>query len=114
MDDSDPVDAAVVRLIRAARKEAKVPQGRLAEAVGVSRATINALEQGKASVTVGRLYRIAAALDVPVGDLLPTNDTPRASQTVVPRAIEYVERIRDDAASLDRLLSVLAVGDGNA
>lgn len=56
--------------IRAARRERKLSQETLAEAAGMDRQSINRIEQGHASPYLDNLIRIAAALDVPLSDLV--------------------------------------------
>jgi transcriptional regulator with XRE-family HTH domain/AcrR family transcriptional regulator len=56
-----------IRQLRIARG---VSGRRLAERVGVSPATISAIENGKTGISVQRLYEIAAALDAPIGSLV--------------------------------------------
>ncbi|MDP4639650.1 MAG: helix-turn-helix transcriptional regulator [Pseudomonadales bacterium] len=54
--------------IRRCRFEAgEMTQGALAEAVGVTRQTINAIEQGKYSPSLEVAFLIAAALNVEIG-----------------------------------------------
>lgn len=56
--------------IRAARREAKLSQEKLAELAGMDRQAINRIEQGHQSPLVDNLIRIADALDVPLSDLV--------------------------------------------
>src|SRR5680860_815219 len=56
-----------VRRVRGARD---VSLRQLAHRVGVSPATMSAIETGKTGLTVRRLHQIADALDVPATDLL--------------------------------------------
>lgn len=56
-----------VRRVRGARQ---VSLRQLANSVGVSPATMSAIETGKTGLTVRRLHQIADALDVPATDLL--------------------------------------------
>ncbi|MHB8191504.1 MAG: helix-turn-helix domain-containing protein [Ferrimicrobium sp.] len=64
-----------IRQLRIARG---VSVRKLAERVGVSPATISAIENGKTGISVQRLYEIAAALDAPIGLLVgsPTTAVP--------------------------------------
>ena len=50
--------------LRTLRKERRVSQGQLAEAAGLSRRMIAAIENGAANVSLGTVDRLAAALDV--------------------------------------------------
>ena len=60
--------AAEVRAV-AARKGLR--QGELADAIGVSRQAVSRKLAGATPITVEELLRIAAALEVSPGDLLP-------------------------------------------
>jgi AcrR family transcriptional regulator/DNA-binding Xre family transcriptional regulator len=68
-----PNAGEAVRRLRVARE---VSVRRLAERVGVSPATISAIENGKTGISVQRLHQIAVALDVPVASLI---DDPKTS-----------------------------------
>lgn len=81
----EPVGAApnageAVRRLRVARN---VSVRRLAERVGVSPATISAIENGKTGISVQRLHQIAVALGVPAASFIedPTTSTQRRSAT---------------------------------
>lgn len=69
-----PNTGEAVRRLRVARG---VSVRRLAERVGVSPATISAIENGKTGISVQRLHQIAVALDVPAALLVehPTAST---------------------------------------
>src|SRR5664280_924046 len=79
----EPVGATLnageaVRQLRVARD---VSARRLAERVGVSPATISAIENGKTGISVQRLQQIAVALGVPAASLiddLKTSPPPRS------------------------------------
>ena len=80
----EPVGAApnageAVRRVRVARD---VSVRRLAERVGVSPATISAIENGKTGISVQRLHQIAVALGVPAASLIEdpaTSTRPRSA-----------------------------------
>lgn len=62
---SGPKPTRVTNRIRVLREGADgMTQGRLAEEVGVTRQTINAIEQGKYSPSLEVAFRIAQALEV--------------------------------------------------
>jgi transcriptional regulator with XRE-family HTH domain len=61
---------AVGERIRAARLHANLTQESLAEQAGMDRQAVNRIEQGHASPLLDNLIRIAAALDVPLSDLV--------------------------------------------
>lgn len=56
-----------VRILRLTRE---LTQDDLAAATGMSRSFISVIEHGTSGVDVGRLLRLSAALDVPLGQLL--------------------------------------------
>jgi transcriptional regulator with XRE-family HTH domain len=58
-----------VRLLRLTRE---MTQDELAAAAGMSRSFVSLIEHGTHGVDVVRLLRLAAALDVPLGELLGT------------------------------------------
>lgn len=62
--------ARVGGLVRAARLGRGVGLRELAATIGVSPATLSEIEHGRTRLTVDRLGLIAAALDMPVGDVL--------------------------------------------
>ncbi|EFB76584.1 DNA-binding helix-turn-helix protein [Subdoligranulum variabile DSM 15176] len=55
--------------LKAARAEKDMTQGALAEAVGVSRQTINAIEKGEYNPTINLCKSICKALDKTLDDL---------------------------------------------
>jgi AcrR family transcriptional regulator/DNA-binding XRE family transcriptional regulator len=73
-----PNAGGAVRRLRVARD---VSVRRLAERVGVSPATISAIENGKTGISVQRLQQIAVALGVPAASLIddPKTSTPPRS-----------------------------------
>lgn len=56
--------------IRAARRTRGLSQEKLAELAGMDRQAINRIEQGHQAALIDNLIRIAAALDVPLADLV--------------------------------------------
>jgi transcriptional regulator with XRE-family HTH domain len=62
---------------KAIRIRKKYSQEKVARRADVSTATVQRLEAGKGLPNLDSLIRIAAALDVPIGDLL--DDTTRAA-----------------------------------
>src|SRR5665647_1630743 len=73
-----PNAGGAVRRLRVARE---FSVRRLAERVGVSPATISAIENGKTGISVQRLHQIAVALGVPAASLIddPSTSTPPRS-----------------------------------
>lgn len=57
--------------VRAARQRHGWNQDEFADHAGLHRAYIGMIENGKKDVRISTLYRLAAALDLPVTDLLP-------------------------------------------
>ncbi|MEQ3552662.1 TetR family transcriptional regulator [Pseudonocardia nematodicida] len=64
-------NSRIGRRIRQARVRSGISLRTLAERLGVSPATMSQVETGKTGLSVRRLARIAEALDVAVGDLVP-------------------------------------------
>lgn len=58
--------------IREARGQQRISQEKLGERCGVDRQTINRIEQGHVSTRIDTLMLIAAAIDVPLADLVRT------------------------------------------
>jgi transcriptional regulator with XRE-family HTH domain len=56
--------------IRVARLNGNLTQEKLAELAGMDRQAINRIEQGHSSAKLDNLIRIAAALEVPLVDLV--------------------------------------------
>jgi transcriptional regulator with XRE-family HTH domain len=57
------------RAVRDARKATGLSPERLAERAGCNRQSINRVENGAYSPSLDRVWRLAAALDVPLSDL---------------------------------------------
>ena len=73
----DPVDVQVGSRIRLFRLEAQMSQTDLAEQLGVTFQQVQKYEKGVNRVGAGRLTKIAAALRVPVSELLGDDGTGR-------------------------------------
>ncbi|MFN3582960.1 helix-turn-helix domain-containing protein [Phenylobacterium sp.] len=58
-------------LIRAARDARQLRQEDVATRAGISRAQLANIESGRSDIPTGTLMRIAAAMDMRAGDLLP-------------------------------------------
>src|SRR5918992_2730469 len=65
---------AIGSRIRQQRTTSGVTQGQLAKEVGVLRTSITNTEAGRQKVPLHLLYKICAALEIEVVDILPTND----------------------------------------
>ncbi len=75
----EPIYKEIGRIIRARRRVLDRPQERLANEVGISRATLANIETGRQRVLVHQLYGFAKALDLALADLLPEQLPQRAS-----------------------------------
>ncbi|MGE0813257.1 MAG: helix-turn-helix transcriptional regulator [Vicinamibacterales bacterium] len=62
-----------IRDLRAAHGE--MTQQALADRIGVTRQTVNAIELGKYSPSLEMAFQIAAVFDVPLGDVFQWNGT---------------------------------------
>ncbi|MEV0297435.1 TetR family transcriptional regulator [Nocardia sp. NPDC050710] len=76
-----PGDTGAGHLVRRARTAAGVSLRELARNIGVSAATLSAIENGKTPLTVGRLDRIAAELGVATVDILAARPPSAADAT---------------------------------
>src|SRR2546423_15605173 len=83
------------------RRNPKMSQQTLAEAVGVSRASIANIERGHHRVQLHVLYDIATALDVEPHDLLPHPE--RAQATNLPTDVS-AKLTQKERIAVDRLL----------
>lgn len=68
--DGDPVAAALGRRLRTARQTRSWTLDDLAEASGVSRRMIVTIEAGRANATLNTLLRLAAAVEIPLAELV--------------------------------------------
>ena len=64
------------------RRQLEFKQEELASRVGISRASLANIENGRQSVLVHHLYAIAKALDLQPGDLLPATDRNTTSEAL--------------------------------
>jgi transcriptional regulator with XRE-family HTH domain len=71
MREPAPVAEAFAAVLLKARKAAGMTQEELADLSGLDRTTISQVERGKGAPRVETLIRLAGALDVDPGDLLP-------------------------------------------
>ncbi|MGV5048015.1 helix-turn-helix domain-containing protein [Rhodococcus pyridinivorans] len=108
--DDDP--AAVARVvgarIRMRRNERGMRLKDLAEAAGLKQPFLSQLERGLASPSMHSLYRLARALDVTPGDLMPPAESVPGARVVRASEGRRVEST-DSNASFVRLI----VGDGH-
>lgn len=57
--------------VRERRKRTGTTQKELAEEIGVTRVYMGLIERGDTSITLAKVYKLAAALNCDVSDLLP-------------------------------------------
>ena len=62
----DARDAEIGRMVRAQRQDLRLSQSDLADRIGVTFQQVQKYENGTNRISIGRLARIAEALDVPV------------------------------------------------
>lgn len=72
--DLDVVKRVLGERVRAQRLSLALTQEKLAERSGLSRNYIGGIEQGRRNVAAFNLVRLAVALEVDPGDLLPNLD----------------------------------------
>lgn len=88
--------------IQIARKNAGLTQKELGAKLGVSYQGIAQWENNMRNPKIGSLQRIAAALDIPVGELLGT----------APQPDRDYERVCDALDAADLCLEAVGIGDG--
>ena len=97
-----PSDAAIGRVLRELRLNRNIKQLELAQALGVTRATVTRWELGSRAMTVSTLLAIADLLDAPASLLLPERHQAPVSDTLVApeqaaiRAIDHMLEVRPD------------------
>lgn len=64
------------------RRESGMKRSELAEKIGISYAAVYNIETGWRTTSVERLYRIAAALDVPIDDVMVRADNGHSDKAV--------------------------------
>jgi|SRR5262249_21760288 len=84
---ADPLLRTIGLTIRSLRRERGLSQESLAELAEIDRSYMSSVERGLRNVSVLNVARIAAALDVPVRDLLGPREVvrPAASAAASPR-----------------------------
>lgn len=70
--------------IRDCRQDASLSQEKLGEEVGLSRSSIVNIEKGRQRPPLHTLWGIAEALDVPLEDLIPTEEEVKSPEEVDP------------------------------
>ena len=108
----DPVDVQVGSRIRLLRKGAQMSQTDLAEQVGVTFQQVQKYEKGITRVSAGRLTKIAAALGVPVSELLGDDGAGQSNRRAVAEARSPLKLLTSPGAL--RLLRAYArIDNGN-
>lgn len=85
--------------IRSLRADAGLVQAQLAQLVGVSRASISNIEAGSQAPPPYRLARIAQALEVSVGELIPATD----ETDPLPMTSDFADALASVMAQANRL-----------
>lgn len=80
----DPLLRTIGLTIRALRRERGLSQEALADLAHIDRSYMSSVERGLRNVSVLNVARIAAALDVPVRDLLGPRELSRPAGATVP------------------------------
>lgn len=94
-------------LIAQARKSSGTTQQDLADRVGMPLHTLRRLERGGANIAVGHLQLIATGLGLRVGDLLPAEMHPTATQAPATAATPAAEApTKVDGDSLTKLVEL--------
>jgi transcriptional regulator with XRE-family HTH domain len=108
----DPVDVQVGSRIRLLRKGAQMSQTDLAEQLGVTFQQVQKYEKGITRVSAGRLTKIAAALGVPVSELLGDDGAGQSNRRAVAEARSPLKLLTPPGAL--RLLRAYArIDNGN-
>ena len=105
---TDSTHAAIAGAVRKYRKQAGLTQGALAEAAGLSRATVAAIEGGRyTSLTLATLERLASALAVTEADLVYR---PPEDKSLLRRFEEspWFDAIRPSKEELSRIAQIPA------
>ena len=97
-------DDAVRRRLRAFRVARGMSQAELARLVHMAASTLSRLESGQRRLSVHHLAPLAAALEVPVGELIAPTATPRAAERPGPDALDLdLRRLRYFVALAEEL-----------
>jgi transcriptional regulator with XRE-family HTH domain len=73
----EDVSSRIARTLRAHRRARELSIGELAKRAGLSKTLISRLEAGAGNPSVETLWRLANALDVPLGMLIENDEPPR-------------------------------------
>jgi transcriptional regulator with XRE-family HTH domain len=108
--EPDAVDTHVGKRICVQRCARKMSQTRLGEIVGVSFQQIQKYEKGVNRVGIGRLQRIAAALEVDVNWFLQGG--PASTETEYGQGAELVTQMLSTVTGSKLARAFIAIGDG--
>lgn len=89
------------RLLRAARKNAKLTQGDVAERVGLTRTSITNIERGAQHIGLHQLFLLASAVGVPPEDLLPDHEA-ALEELVSPQALKALQSDDEELVAFAR------------
>jgi transcriptional regulator with XRE-family HTH domain len=95
MRRSDPLLRTIGLTIKALRRQRGLSQEALAELAHIDRSYMSSVERGLRNVSVLNIARIAAALDVPVRDLLGPREVIRPAAAATPRPAATNEVVVD-------------------
>ena len=93
---ANPLLRTIGLTIKALRRERGLSQEALAELADIDRSYMSCVERGLRNVSVLNVARIAAALDVPVRDLLGPREVVRPAATAVPMRRPSAGDVADD------------------
>ncbi len=96
----------VGRRVREIRKKMKLTQSTLGERAGITPDYMGRIERGRGAVTLETLDRIAAALSIPLRQLLDVKEIASASREEVSRSIQSILR-KKGTEELRRIYAVL-------
>jgi putative transcriptional regulator len=100
----DPTRVAelVGRHLQIVRRQRKIKQDVLADALGISRTTASNIERGKQRISIDQLYCAAAVIGVSVADLLPPLEAIQPTKQVFTPTDDPLS-----ASAMDSLLSAI-------
>lgn len=99
-DENDLLFQMIGERIRAAREELRnVSQERLGEAVGLTRTSINNIENGRQRLTIHTLWRIAAATGTEARLLIPLSAEYEREQAGPAETVQTLTALAEEAHS---------------
>lgn len=107
-DGHDPLYETVGERIASARAATGVSQAKLAQVVGVTRASIVNIERGRQRAPLHLLWQIAAALKIDMVSLIPIERELAARDAPVQldaKVVAYIEQAAQDDPATKRLLT---------